>query len=150
MANKNEIASRRRARSKLVQALYQYALTGQSAAEIERQFIAEGLGDIDVPYFSESVHAVIDRVEELDRLLIGLLDRPPVQLDPVERSILRLGADELSARLDIPCRVVIYEAIELAQRFGAEKSHRYINGVLDRLAREIEPRALERTQGRSS
>ncbi|MBK1734698.1 N utilization substance protein B [Halorhodospira abdelmalekii] len=132
------------ARSRLVQALYQFAVTGQGAAEIEQQFIDNGLGESDVAYFRETIHAVIAQANELDGRLAMLLDRPLAQLDPVERSVLRLGAYELVARYDVPCGVVIDEAIELARRFGAEQSHRYVHGVLDRLAGQIERRAVER------
>ncbi|MBK1726018.1 transcription antitermination factor NusB [Halorhodospira neutriphila] len=135
---------RSRARGKLVQALYQHLVTGQEPGEIERQFLAAGLGDVDVAYFRELIYAVAAAAEPLDARLERLLDRPLVQLDPVERAILRLGAYELSERLDVPYRVVIHEAVDLARRFGAEQSHRYINGVLDRLVGEIELRAGER------
>ncbi len=144
MAGPSESKLRRRARGKLVQALYQYAVTGQSATEIERQFIATGLGEIDVAYFRELVYAVIDAADELDARLSAYLDRPLVQLDPVERSILRLGAYELEQRLEVPYRVILDEAVELARRFGADQSHRYINGVLDRYARELPRRSGER------
>lgn len=148
MAGAGEGKRRSRARAKLVQALYQYAVTGQSAEAIERQFLAAGLDGVDVGYFRELIHGVIDQAEVLDGRLAQLLDRPLVQLDPVERSILRLGAYELAERLEVPYRVVIDEAVELARRFGAEQSHRYINGVLDRLVATLELRAGERRQGK--
>jgi N utilization substance protein B len=144
MGNARVNTSRSRARSRLIQALYQYAVAGHSAAEIERQFIAEGLGEIDAAYFSDLLHAVIQRARELDQLLEPFLDRPLIQLDPVERSILRLGACELMERYEVPRSVIIDEAVELARRFGAEQSHRYVNGVLDRFAERIEVRAAER------
>lgn len=144
MGSAKENTNRSRARSRLVQALYQYAVAGQTADEIERQFIAEGLGEIDTAYFGDLLYAVIGRAVELDNLLEELLDRPLIQLDPVERSILRLGAYELLERYEIPRSVVIDEAIVLAKRFGAEQSHRYVNGVLDRFAEQITPRAAER------
>ncbi|BAU56328.1 transcription termination protein NusB [Halorhodospira halochloris] len=150
MGSAKENANRSRARSRLVQALYQYAVAGQTAQEIERQFIAEGLGEIDVAYFRDLIYAIIERAQEIDRLLELLLDRPLVQLDPVERSILRLGAYELMERYEIPRSVIIDEAVELARRFGAEQSHRYVNGVLDKFAGQIELRASERAmRGRS-
>ncbi|MBK5935407.1 MAG: transcription antitermination factor NusB [Halorhodospira halophila] len=144
MAASGEGKRRSRARSKLVQALYQYAVTGASAEDIERQFLAAGLGDIDVAYFRELIYAITDRAAELDEQLSALLDRPLAQLDPVERSILRLGAYELSERLEVPYRVVIDESVELARRFGADQSHRYINGVLDRFGATVGLRAAER------
>ncbi len=141
---------RSRARDKLVQALYQHAVTGQSAEDIRRQFLAEGLDDADAGYFREVIGEIIARAEELDERLAGFLDRPLVQLDPVERAILRLGAYELADRLEIPYRVVIDEAVELAQRFGAEASYRYINGVLDRYRATVAQRAGEQGGNRSS
>jgi N utilization substance protein B len=75
----------------------------------------------------------------LDTLLDERLDRPREQLDPIEKCILRLGAYELRDRLEVPKKVVINEAVELAKRFGADQSHRYVNGVLDKLADELRP-----------
>ena len=66
-----------------------------------------------------------------------LLDRPLTQLDPIERAILLIGAYELAQRVEVPYRVVINEGVELAKRFGGEQSHRYVNAVLDRLARQL-------------
>ena len=140
---------RSRARSRLVQALYQQLLTEQPPAEIERQFLAEGLEGCDVAYFRELIHAVPSVAESLDERIAPLLDRPLAQIDPVERAVLRLGAYELAERLETPYRVVIHEAVELAKRFGAEQSHRYINGVLDRLSKQLEMRAAERAAGKS-
>jgi N utilization substance protein B len=76
-------------------------------------------------------------VDELDALLEPLLDRKLSELDPVERSLLRLGAFELRERIDVPYRVVINEAVALAKKFGASESFRYVNGVLDRLATDL-------------
>ena len=149
MAASGPTHARSGARAKLVQALYQHAVSGHSAEEIDRQFLAEGLGDIDVAYFREAIRAVIERIDELDARIAACLDRPIAQLDPVERSILRLGAYELSDRYEIPYRVVIDEAVELARAFGAEASYRYINGVLDRLGGELPMRAAER-QGKGA
>ncbi len=145
-------ASKRRAkaRSRLVQALYQHAVTGQSAGDIERQFLAAGLGDIDTAYFRELIYRVTEQAPELDERLSQLLDRPLDRLDPVERAILRLGAYELAERPEVPYRVIIDEAVGLARRFGAEQSHRYINGVLDRLLESVPMRAAERQAKRGS
>lgn len=116
-------------------------MTGHSAREIEDQFISERLkeisGGIDFPYFQWLLREVIDGYNTLDGYLTAWLDRPTEQLDPIERVILRQAALELTARPDIPMKVIIDEAIELAKVFGAEKSHRYINGVLDNVARTV-------------
>jgi N utilization substance protein B len=80
---------------------------------------------------------IVRGAEDLDATFIGLLDRPQEQLDQVERAILRLATAEFSHRIDIPYRVVIDEYIELAKTFGAQDSYKYINGVLDKLAKEL-------------
>ena len=133
--------ARRRARAAAVQALYQWQLTGQDAAEIETQFLADHIADdvpsVDRKYFRELLHGVVGTVESLDRRIAPLLDRPVGQVDPVECAILRLGAFELVERTEIPTGVTINEAVELAKTFGGENGHRYVNGVLDGLARSV-------------
>ena len=133
--------ARRRARSAAVQALYQWHMTGQDAAEIEQQFLADRLAEdapvVDRGFFHELLHGVVAMAEELDRRIEPLLDRPVPQVDPVECAILRIGAFELVARREIPTGVTINEAVELAKTFGGENGHRYVNGVLDRLARDV-------------
>ena len=136
MANK-----RSRARQHALQALYQWQLTGQDVADIERQFLEnEELAKADVGLFVDLLHGVPGNLRELDEALGPLLDRPVERVDPVERAVLRIGAFELSHHLDIPYRVVINEAVELAKRFGAEQGHRYVNGVLDKLAQRLRSR----------
>ena len=139
-------SARTRARRAGVQALYQWQMTGQSADEIEDQFMSERLaasgGGVDVGYFQWLLHEGVRRHEVLDASYAEWLDRPASQLDPIERVILRLGVLELAERPEVPLRVVINEAIELAKLFGAEKSHRYINGVLDKAARRLRPHGL--------
>lgn len=130
------------ARRNAVQAIYQWQMTGQSVADIEKQFLEQDtMRRADGEYFSELLHRVPTMADTLDDALRPLLDRPAEQLDPVERAILRLGAYELRSRPDVPWRVVINEAVELARTFGAAESHRYVNGILDRLARD--ERAVE-------
>ncbi|WP_372717176.1 transcription antitermination factor NusB [Immundisolibacter sp.] len=131
--------ARSKARRGALQALYQWQLSGDdSLSSIEAQLLAEReLGDIDVDYFHELLTQVDRRWAEFDTRLAPMLDRPLEQLDPVERAILWLGLYELDARWDIPFRVVISEALELAKQFGGDQAHRYVNAVLDRLAREL-------------
>lgn len=131
------------ARKLAMQALYQWQLTQQSAAEITKQFLeSEESAGVDREHFEELVGSCIARHEELTGLLAPFLDRPLDQLDPVEAAILMIGMYELRQRVDIPYRVVINEAVDLCKRFGATDAHKYINAVLDRAAREI--RAAER------
>jgi N utilization substance protein B len=125
------------ARRSAVQALYQWQLTGLDLSEIERQFHEEhGLGKAEVEYFKELLHGVPTRLDRIDPAIGEFADRPVPDIDPVERAILRLGGYELLFRPDIPYRVIINEAINLAKDFGATKSHKYINGILDRVARK--------------
>ncbi len=129
---------RSRARQAAVQALYQWQLTSQPAADIAAEFVDdERLERVDVEYFDRMLRGVSGASADLDELLEPILDRPVSQLDPVERAILRLGAYELAHCPDIPWRVVVNEAVDLAHVFGAEQSHRYVNGILDRLARRL-------------
>lgn len=135
------------ARQRALQALYQWDLAGQALGEIEQQFMEQdepGMKGVESGYFRELLHQIPAMQAELDDLLTPLLDRPMGQLDPVERAILRIGAFELKQRVDIPYRVVINEAVEQAKLFGAEQGHRYVNGILDKLAqrlREVEVKA---------
>jgi len=141
------MANRRsQARHFALQALYQWQVTGQDLADIEGQFLAqEQLGKADVGLFVALLHGVPAHLKGLDEALAPLLDRPLEQVDPVERAVLRLGAFELEHHLDIPYRVVINEAVELAKRFGADQGHRYVNGVLDKLAKRL--RRVEQASG---
>ncbi len=132
--------ARRHARRAALQALYQWQMTAQDPADIERQFREEqDMGRVDAEYFHDLVHGVAAGVEALDAHLAPLLDRPIPQVDPVERAILRLAAYELAERPEVPYRVVINEAVDIARRFGAEQGHRYVNATLDRLARQLRP-----------
>ena len=115
-------------------------MTGQEPGRIAAQFLAdEDLNKADPDYFRELVHQVPARAAEIDAALEPLLDRPLAQVDPVERAILRIGGYELMQHPDIAYRIVINEAVELAKMFGAEQGHRYVNGVLDKLARAVRP-----------
>ena len=130
--------ARSRARQCAAQALYQWQLTAQSPAEIEQQFVTEReMGKADREFFHELLYQVPAQVEELDAELRDQVDRPIGQIDPVERAILRLGVYELKARPETPYRVVINEAVELAKTFGAEQGHKYVNSVLDKVARKL-------------
>ena len=137
MSNPRE---RHRARRAAVQALYQWQITNQDTEEIDAQFRAERLlNRCDVAYFHELLNSIPPQLAKLNRHLEPCLDRPLKQLDPVERAILQIGTFELLNRDDVPSRVVINEAVELAKTFGAEDSHKYVNGILDRIARSVRP-----------
>ena len=140
MAAKVDQRARRRARRALLQAIYQWQISGHSAAEIERQFgTGEALRRADKTFFSAGLDAVLTGAEQLDALYAAYLDRPVDQLDHVERAILRAGAHELQRRMDVPYKVVLNEWVTLASQFGAEDGHRYVNGVLDQVAKDLRP-----------
>jgi N utilization substance protein B len=120
-----------------VQAIYQWQLTGFDPTEIERQFVEEhGLGHSDPGSFHELVHGIPGHVERIDAALAEFLDRAIGEVDPVERAILRIGAYELLFRPQLPYRIILNEAIKFAKEFGAAQGYRYVNGILDRVARQ--------------
>ncbi len=132
--------TRVRARQAAVQALYQWQITRQAPREVAAQFREEGLLDnLDEGLFLALVEGVPAHLDGLDASLEPLLDRPLSQVDPVERAILRLCAHELAHAHEVPWRVIVSQGVELAHTFGAEQSHRFVNGVLDRLARTTRP-----------
>lgn len=130
--------ARRRARQCVVQALYQWQYAETNLVDIEIQFMTEhDMEGVDTAYFSELLHAIPMQVTTLDKLFQPYLDRPLEEISPIEIAILRLGAYELSKRTEIPYKVVLNEAVELAKVFGADESHKFINGVLDPLAKSL-------------
>jgi N utilization substance protein B len=156
---------RSEARRYALLALYQWQVGAGDPAEIVRHFLddphwAEALsadlrGDseerttgeakparYDAQLFSELVRGVGEHADQIDEALRPLLDRSVTSLDPVERSILRIGTYELLHSPQLPVGVIINEAVNLAREFGAAEGHRYVNGVLDKLARRV--RADER------
>ena len=134
--------ARTNARRSAVQALYQWQMTGQNLTEIEQQFfLEERLKNAQRSYFNELFHGVPEQLDLIDQVLSEFVDRPVEKIDPVERAILRVSVYELLNRNDIPYRVILNEGINLAKRFGAEQSHKYINGILDKVAQQ--KRAVE-------
>lgn len=130
------------ARKSAVQALYQWQMTGQDLNNIELQFLEEErLKNAQKSYFVELFHGIPRNLDIIDAALAEFVDRPVEKIDPVERAILRIGVYELIHKLEMPYRVVLNESINLAKCFGAEGSHKYVNGILDKVARE--KRALE-------
>ncbi len=135
--------ARSKARRCALQALYQWQMAGQDLVEIETQFVAEhDMAKTDVVYFQALLREVPTRLDEIDGHITPHLDRALKSLDPVELAALRIGVCELAYHPDIPYRVVINEAVELTKTFGADQSHKYINGVLDKVARAL--RSTER------
>lgn len=140
--DKHIIKGKRRARKLAVQALYQRLISGYELPEIEAQFRAIHGGEtVDLDYFCRLLYGVSERVATLDQAFEPFLDRPIGSINPIELTILRLGAFELLEALDVPYRVVLDESVTLAKTFGAKEGHRYVNGVLNQLAKQA--RAIE-------
>ena len=130
-----KISPRRRARECAVQALYSWAISQNSPEIIELNFMTEqDMKGVDTPYFRKLFRQTVENVEAVERTMQGYLDRSLAELDPVEKAVLRLAVYELRFESDVPYKVVINEAIEVAKVFGADESHKYINGVLDKIA----------------
>ncbi len=141
------MSGRRRSRSRqlALQALYQWQLASQNIKDIIQQFKDdEPPNSYEEEYFVDLVRGVPTHLNELDAALSPYLDRAILSVDPVERAALRLGAYELAHHPEVPYRVAINEAVELTKIFGAEDGHKYINGVLDKLARKLRPAEIKR------
>ena len=137
-AKKNLAKARGKSRRLAMQAIYQWQMTGDSIAEIKQQFLDENNPTkFDVEYFKALVSGVASTVSEIDKLLEKYMNRTIESVDPVERSILRIGAYEFINRLDVPFRVVLNEAVTITKEFCSEKSHAFVNAVLDKVAKEI-------------
>ncbi|MBS0558303.1 MAG: transcription antitermination factor NusB [Proteobacteria bacterium] len=138
--------ARSRSRRRAAQAVYAWQIGGNPMREVIEEFRHEQDMEIaDLPYFEDLLRGVEAHCAELDAGLAPYLDRDMAQVDPLERAVLRLAAYELRHRPDVPYRVVLNEAIEIAKRFGAEHGHTYVNGVLDKAARQW--RAAEAARG---
>ncbi len=129
---------RHKARSLALQALYQWHITHDSINLIEAQFLKEANPKkVDVEYFSELVHGVVNNIEIITNEMTPILDRSIDELNAVELSILRLSIFELIKCLDIPYKVIINEALELTKSFGSNEGFKYVNGILDKIAKKL-------------
>ncbi len=136
MSRKGHYEPRRRARRRALQAIYQWQMTGQEPRDILGQFLEiQDMKGVDVEHFEKLLLGVGGHSESLDQALEPFLDRPAEQLDEMERATLRIGAFELLHCPELPFRVVLDECVDLAQRFGSEQGHAYVNAVLDKAAR---------------
>lgn len=146
-ASKPTTSQRKRARKLVLQALYQWQISGDNIAEIEAQFRTDNdFAKVDGSYFNELFREIPKQIGELDKQIEPFLDRVIGDVDPIEISLLRMGVYEMMHRIDVPYRVIINEAIELAKQFGGTDGHKYINGILDKLSLRL--RAAE-TRSRS-
>ena len=139
----NGIAAKSKTRRFLLQAMYQAELTREEYGSVAEPFILDhNMKRADLHYFREVLEGIHSNIEQLSILIELKLERAFAELDPIEKSILLLGAYELQSRLEVPYKVVINEGVELAKAFGATESFRLINSVLDELSKEL--RRLER------
>ena len=138
MALKNSKSARHRARAVALQALYAWKLGGGD--------VLESWEDCDQAFAKQLISEVILKSEQLEKRIAPHLDRSVASLSPVERVILLIGAYELSERLETPFKVVLNEAIELGKSYGGTDGHKFVNGVLEKLARELRPEEIARAR----
>ncbi len=132
--------ARRLARKKAVQALYQWDLSGTDIPVIIEQFKQyQDMVKVDLIYFEQLIRGVPKNLDILDEEITRHISRKLDDLDPIERNILRLCSYELSECMEIPYKVIINEAVELTKIFGAEQGHKFVNGVIDKIARQLRP-----------
>jgi N utilization substance protein B len=132
-----------------MQALYQWRMTGDGLSGIEAEFHADNdMTNVDTAYFSEILHSVPQQLDELEAAFgTHMQERELDELDPVTQALLRMSTYELKSRIDVPYRVVINESVALAKKFGATDAHKFVNGVLDKVASDL--RAVEVRAGKA-
>lgn len=136
--DKQSINGKRKARRLALQALYQWHMSGSDLYEIEAQFrVINNMDKVDTDYFCRLLYGVPEHVIALEASLAPFIDREISGLNPIELTTLRLGAFELVHCPEIPYKVVLDEAISLTKEFGSQDGHRYVNGVLNNLARQV-------------
>ena len=130
--------ARSRARRLAMQAIYEWQMTANNPkAIIDQVRNDQSMKKVDDEYFEELVKEITNNVQQLDAHITPLLERELNEIDLVEKAVLRLGTYELQHRMDIPYKVVINEAVELAKIFGAEEGYRFVNGIMDKLAEKL-------------
>ena len=137
-------STRRRSRELALQGLYEWLLSGEQAAGIAAHVREhEGFARCDAAHFEMLLHGCINEAATIDQALARHVDRQTSLLSPIEHGVLMIGAYELTHCLDIPYRVVINEAVELAKVFGGTDGHKYVNGVIDKIAADLRPAEVE-------
>lgn len=143
-------SARRRAREFALQGLYQWLVGGALPGEIEAHVRElEGFAKADFAHFDALLHGCIGEAADLDATLAAHVDRKTTQLSPVEHAVLLIGVYELKHCLDVPYKVAINEAVELAKSFGGTDGHKYVNGVLDKAAADLRPVEVQAARTRS-
>lgn len=143
MSKKPAFLGRKKARRYALQALYGWMLSHNELSDIEAHTLMEHPDeDFDQEYFKTLLYEIPKHRESLEDAFAPYLSRKVADLDPIEITILRIAAFELIHRVDIPYKVVINEALDLAKTFGAVDSHKFVNGVLDKMARQVRKNEL--------
>jgi N utilization substance protein B len=138
--------ARRQARTYALQALYQWQMAAHPLNEIEAQFRSQfDFSNTDLEYFHELLHEIPAQLSDVQNAFIPHLDRKIEELDPIELSVLRIGGYELLKRIDVPYKVAINESVNLTKKFGATDGHKYINGILDKVARDLRKVEIEKS-----
>ncbi|MCZ6577761.1 MAG: transcription antitermination factor NusB [Gammaproteobacteria bacterium] len=136
--NAQFIKKRKHARNKVLQALYQWQISGEDLDWIKQHYMEEqGVSAGDEAYFLELLYQIPAEVKQLDETYRKFITNSEDRVDPIERNILRIATYEFIHHLEIPYRVVINEAVNLARTYGADEGHKFVNGVLDPLSRQI-------------
>jgi len=144
-------SARRRAREFALQGLYQWLISGSDAGTIDAHMREqEGFTQADAAHFDALLHGCIQEAADLDALLARHVDRRTTELSPIEHGVLMIGTYELKHCIDVPYRVAINEAVELAKSFGGTDGHKYVNGVLDKTAAALRSVEVEAARGRRS
>lgn len=139
--------ARRYARERALQALYQWELSGGDVSSVRQEIIdRQEMSLVDEDYFIILFDGIAKDPDAIDEQILPALDRPISDLDPIERCVLRISVYEFVHRLEIPARVVMNEAIEITKRFGADQGHKYVNGVLDKLAVALRPLEMQKSR----
>lgn len=129
---------RHQARAHTLQAIYQWQISGSSIDDIEKEFLTEHITEkTDMDYFKELIHNIPKNIDDLDQHITPFIKRPIHEIDQIELAVLRISTYELSKRLEIPYRVIINEALELTKKFGSIEGYKFVNGVLDQVARQL-------------
>ncbi|GGF75706.1 transcription antitermination factor NusB [Alteromonas lipolytica] len=135
-----KVSPRRRARELALQGVYSWQMTQNQVDQVELSLATSNdMKKVDTAYFQLLLRGVVRNASGLDATIKPYLGRLPEELDPIEKAILRLATFELTEQLDVPYKVIINEAIELAKSFGAEDSHKFVNGALDKAVKTLRP-----------
>jgi len=142
-------SARRRSREFALQGLYEWLIGGSDAGVIDAHMREQdGFAKCDAVHFDALLHGCIRDAAALNAVLSRHVDRPTIELSPIEHGILLIGAYELTNSADVPYKVAINEAVELAKSFGGTDGHKYVNGVLDKAAAELRPAEVNSARAR--